>query len=448
MEHGRVRAILARHAQVVSAVTGAARPPDPTALLPASALRRDLEARDAAGQRALALDYVALWSRTFRPLVRHLRGRPERTLSLFAEEVYPFLRGDRRAARLERVTAHEARLLLADDLPAPYLCGLVEGFVGLSGARAVARSEGRGAVHVAYRVAAGQRLARAAQVLTALRLPLILCALLATATGIAMGGAAAAARGAWEPLVAAAVFVGVLAAQLGANALHDLRRPPGNPLGPARLPHGALRATVWLSYTSAAICGAFVTLVAGPVVLGFAAVGLLLGIAYGRFRGEGLGPVAAGLTYGALVPAGAAYALDPGIGSPVLAASVAAPLGMMAAALLLLDNVADRPLDEAGGQRTLAVRLGGPHQAMVYGGLAFGALAWLAGTSWPWFSPLPLVAAVLLAVPVAWCTRRAWTHWDDPRSLGAARVATLAVLIAVAAVPLALFAADRIGGPA
>ena len=150
MEHGQVRAILGRHAG--ASLPGGAS--DPTLLVPASVLRRRLEGLPDAEQRRLAHDYVALWRRTFRTLANHLRGRPGRALALFAEEVYPFLRGDRRAARVERRAAREARVLLADDLPAPYLCGLLEGFVGLSGASVVARADGAGAFTVAFRVAA------------------------------------------------------------------------------------------------------------------------------------------------------------------------------------------------------------------------------------------------------------------------------------------------------
>ncbi|MFA5944793.1 MAG: hypothetical protein WC876_10045, partial [Candidatus Thermoplasmatota archaeon] len=214
MEHGQVRAILGRHARG----EGVHRLADPTALLPASSLRKTLETLDASAQRALAHDYVHLWARTFRTLARHLRGRPERALALFAEEVYPFLRGDRRAARVERLAAGQARVLLADDLPGPYLCGLLEGFVALSGAQALARADGVGAFTVAFRVAAADRAARLAQHLATLRLPLLACAALAAATGIGL----AALHADVEPMRAAVVVAGAVAAQAGASALVDL----------------------------------------------------------------------------------------------------------------------------------------------------------------------------------------------------------------------------------
>lgn len=430
-----MRAILGRHAQP----DAAGRAGDPTLLVPAGTLRRALEPLAGPAQRALAHDYVRLWARTFRTLARHLRGRPERALALFAEEVYPFLRGDRRAARVERLGAHEARVLLPADLPAEYHAGLLEAFVGLSGARAVARPEGGAgseAFAVAFRVAPGDRLARAAQSLAALRVPLLLCAVLSAAVGVAFGAAAA---GEADLPLAGAVVLGVLAAQAGANALHDLRRPAAGPFHPVRLGRPALRAIAAGAYAAAAACGALAVAASGPLLLAFVAAGLALGLLYARVRGQGLGPAVAGLTFGALVPAGAAYAMDGDLASSLVAAGLAAPLGLMAAALLLLDNMADRPLDEAGGQRTLAVRLGGAHQATAFAGLVACALAWLAATSWPWFSPFPMAAAALLALPAGWLAVRVARNADDPRALGAARLAALLLLLAVALVPLAFY---------
>ena len=429
MEHGQVRAILGRHA---SGAPGAARS-DPTVLVPASTLRAALAGRTDAEQRALAHDYVALWTRTFRTLARHLRGRPERALALFAEEVYPFLRGDRRAARVERVAAREARVLLPTDLPEAYHCGLLEGFVGLSGAHAMARHEGGGSFVLAYHVGPADRIARGAQVVTALRLPLLACALLSAATAVVL----AATSSAWDPRLAAVILAGVAAAQLGANTLHDLRRPEGSPLTVVGLPRTVLRVANTAAYAMAAACAALVAYWSGPGILVFAALGLLLGIAYARFRAEGLGPAVAAITYGLLIPAGTLYAFDPGfLATPVVVLLFTLPLGLMAAALLLLDNIADRPLDEAGGQRTLAVRLGRHSHARALLALLALALAWLPLTSWPWLSPLPFAVVALLVVPAAWVAHRVWSRSDDPRALAPARLVAFALLVAVALVPI------------
>jgi 1,4-dihydroxy-2-naphthoate octaprenyltransferase len=423
MEHGQVRAILGRHAQA----TGPAA--DPTLLVPAGTLRRALEALPEAGQRRLAHDYVALWRRTFRTLARHLRGRPERALALFAEEVYPFLRGDRRAARVERRTAREARVLLADDLPAAYLCGLLEGFVGLSGAEAVARSDGAGAFTVAFRVAAADRAARLAQQLAALRLPLLACALLAAVVGVGVAGASSP-----EPLPLAptvAILAGTLGAQTGANALHSLRRTGvANPMRPAP-PAALLRAIAGTGYLAALAALVLLGIERPGVALALGALGALglaLGLAYARVRASGLGPAVAGLTYGVLVPAGAAFAL----GGPWLqAVLLGLPLGLLAAALLLVDNLADRPLDEAGGQRTLAVRLPARAAVQAYAALLVGAVVLLLpALARPLTVDLAPLPAIALAVPAGFLLVQVRRHADDPPALGPARLGTLALLLA------------------
>jgi 1,4-dihydroxy-2-naphthoate polyprenyltransferase len=429
VEHGQVRAILGRHARPGHAAG------DPTLFIPASTLRRILEDLPAAAQRALGRDYADLWARTFRTLARHLRGRPERALVLFAEEVYPFLRGDRRAARLERAAPGRARLLLPGDLPSAYHCGMLEGFTSLSSAQATAHDDGAGHFTVHYRVAAVDRLARAAQQLAAMRLPLLACVALAALTG----AVASLAGLGWTGLSPLVVVAGVVAAQLGANAMHALRRPTGSPFAARGLPKSALVASAVAAYALAGVCAALATQAAGWPVLAFAAIGLGLGLAYARVREGGLGPAVAGLTYGVLVPVGSAYALVGPEAWPLLfAVLLALPLGLAAAAMLLLDNIADRPLDEAGGQRTLAVRLGGRGQVLAFTGLAVGSLAVLAvvGVALFWPVPVPAVVALLLAPLAAWTCRRVARNADDPRALGAARLGTLLLVAAVAVLPL------------
>lgn len=427
-----MRAILGRHAQRGE---GAPRPADPTLLVPASSLRRALEARDPAAQRALAHDYVHLWSRTFRTLAQHLRGRPERAITLFAEEVYPFLRGDRRAARVERVAAREARVLLADDLPAPYLCGLLEGFVALSGATATATADGRGAFAVSFRVAPADRAARLAQHLAALRLPLLACAALAALTGVGLAASVAGTGAEVAPLRAGLVVAGAVAAQAGASALVDLTsKRPGGPLRAATPSRPALLAQAIAASLLAVGIGAWLAMET-PTVLLFAGAGLAAGILLPRLLGRGFGPFAAVLLYGPLIGLGAFHAFDVGVGHlrHALLGLATLPLAFLAGALLFLNDLADRPLDEAGGKRTLAVTLPRRRQALLYGALLAAALVTLAGTAalGPW--PALAVAAALLAVPAVLLSLRVARELDDPHALAPARLGTVALLLATGA---------------
>ncbi len=423
-----MRAILGRHAQRGEA---AHRPADPTLLVPASSLRHALAEKEPAAQRALAHDYVHLWSRTFRTLAQHLRGRPERAITLFAEEVYPFLRGDRRAARVERLAPREARVLLADDLPAPYLCGLLEGFVALSGSATTATSVGAGAFTVAFRVAPADRAARLAQHLATLRLPLLACAALAALTGIGLAGFEAGID--VDPLRAALVVAGAVAAQAGASAVVDLgSKRPGGPLRAAMPSRNALQAQAVAASLVAIAAGALLA-VETPVVLLFAAAGLVAGLLLPRLLGRGFGPIAAVLLYGPLIGLGAFHAFAVGddhwrhasLGFATL------PLAFLAGALLFLNDLADRPLDEAGGKRTLAVTLPRRRQTLLYAGLLVGALATLVATSafGPW--PQLAIAAAALAVPGGLLVLRVARELDDPHGLAPARLGTVALLLAV-----------------
>jgi 1,4-dihydroxy-2-naphthoate octaprenyltransferase len=432
MEHGQVRAILGRHAQRGQGTAVASRPSDPTLLVPASLLRGALAALDATGQRALAHDYVHLWARTFRTLARHLRGRPERAITLFAEEVYPFLRGDRRAARVARLASREARVLLADDLPEPYLCGLLEGFVGLSGAKAIARPEGGGSFTVSFRVAAAERAARLAQQLATLRLPLLASAALAALTGIGLV-VAFVPEVAIDPARAALVVAGAVSAQAGASALVDLAsRRPGGPLRATLPSRTALLAQAALASLLAVAAGVLLA-VETPVVLLFAGAGLLAGLLLPRIVGRGFGPFAALLLYGPLIGLGAFHAFDVGAlhAQHAVWGLATLPLAFCAAALLFLNDLADRPLDEAGGRRTLAVTLPRRRQALFYAALLAGALVSLVATAalggWP---QLALGAAVL-GVPAAVLGLRVARELDDPHGLAPARLGTVAFLLAV-----------------
>lgn len=428
-----MRSILGAHA----ARRAGAHPPagNPNALAPAPPLREALERlgqdRGEAAVRALAADYAALWARTFRTLVVHLRGRPERALALFAEEVYPFLRGDRLAARVASVAPGRARLILAPGLPDAYLAGLVEAFVGLSRARAACTALGNGLFEVRYRVEGADRLARLSQHLASLRVPLLAAALLSMLLGLVLAHREAGALAPWR---VAATLVGGLAAQAAANARHDRASPhPAGLLGPVRPSMRALRAIELSGYTLAGFLGLLLAL-AAPAVLLFAAGGLVVSAMFGRFRAQGYGPLLAGITYGPLMALGALYAAAPAAHDHLrnlLGAFVTLPLGALAAAILYLDDLADRPLDEAGGQRTLLVRLPrrihlAGYVALLAGGL--GTLLLALNRLAPAAQPL----AVALAVPAAALALGVRRHLDDPHGLGPARLGTLALLVATA----------------
>ena len=109
----------------------------------------------------------------------------------------------------------------------------------------------------------------------------------------------------------------------------------------------------------------------------------------------GLGEVFVFAFFGVVATVGSAYVQLEELQLLAVAASV--PVGCLATALLVVNNLRDIPTDAASGKRTLAVRMGdGPTRALYVGlvGAAFAALPVVALRR-PW----ALVAA--LAIPLA-----------------------------------------------
>jgi len=87
--------------------------------------------------------------------------------------------------------------------------------------------------------------------------------------------------------------------------------------------------------------------------------------------------------------------------------ALAAPVGLLAAAVLVVNNVRDLETDRRAGKRTLAVRLGRARTqrafaAIVYGAYALTPITWLFGPLDAWVLlpvlTLPLAAPVVRAV--------------------------------------------------
>jgi 1,4-dihydroxy-2-naphthoate octaprenyltransferase len=227
---------------------------------------------------------------------------------------------------------------------------------------------------------------------------------------VAVGTAAAVGGGdgivAWR---AVAALVAAVAIQVGTNYVNDYadgqRGTDADRVGPVRLVAGGL-ATVG-EVKRAALASALVAAVAGLALV--AAVGpelLLVGVAsfaagflytggsrpYGY---AGLGEVFVFLFFGVVATVGSAYVQLEGLCGLPLAASI--PVGAVATALLVINNLRDIPGDAVAGKRTLAVRMGdGPTRALYVAlvVLALGSVPILA-LSRPW------ALLALLAVPFA-----------------------------------------------
>lgn len=225
---------------------------------------------------------------------------------------------------------------------------------------------------------------------------------------VVVGTAVAIGEGRARAGPALAAALGALLLQLASNFANDLfdfekGTDTAERIGPARaaqlglLTPGAIRAGIALSLAAAVLVGLYLVHVAGwPVVLvGVLSIGAALAYSGGPwpFGYKGLGDLAVFVFFGPLAVAGTHYVQALALSPAALFASV--PVGCLATAILVVNNVRDIETDRATGKRTLAVRLGREGARAEYAVLltvAFLALPcfWL-GLSRSVFVLLPLV---------------------------------------------------------
>jgi 1,4-dihydroxy-2-naphthoate octaprenyltransferase len=185
----------------------------------------------------------------------------------------------------------------------------------------------------------------------------------------------------------AALVVGV-SLQIGvnyANDLFDAERgvDTGERLGPRRVVAAGLvsparmRVALALILLVAGVAGLALTLATTPwlLVVGLVCFAALLGYSGGPrpYASGGLGEVFVFLFFGLVATVGSAFVQDETITRVALVAAL--PVGLLAVALLAINNLRDIPTDRAAGKHTLAVRLGEARTRRLYRDLLFATLA-------------------------------------------------------------------------
>jgi 1,4-dihydroxy-2-naphthoate octaprenyltransferase len=189
---------------------------------------------------------------------------------------------------------------------------------------------------------------------------------------VALGSALAARLHLFQPLPAALCAVFALLAQIGANFANDyfdFRRGADAPgrLGPTRAvatglisPAAMLRAT-FLVLALAAVAGCGLIAYGGWILIILGVASILTALAYtgGPFplAYHGLGEVSA-LTFFGLVAVLGTYYVQAGGPLTGEAWLTATACGLLAANILLVNNVRDLATDARAGKRTLIVRFG------------------------------------------------------------------------------------------
>jgi len=226
---------------------------------------------------------------------------------------------------------------------------------------------------------------------------------------VVVGSGVAVGYGRFSAWRAVLALVVALALQIGVNYANDysdgIRGSDEGRVGPVRLvaaglarPRQVLAAALG-SFAVACASGLVLAAVTSwwLLLLGAAAVAAAWFYTGGRhpYGYRALGEVAVFVFFGLAAVAGTAY-VEMGR-MPWLAVAASAPVGLLACALLVINNLRDIPTDAATGKRTLAVVLGDHRTRVLYAAcilVPFCVAAAIAAAA-----PLALIA--LAAVPFA-----------------------------------------------
>jgi 1,4-dihydroxy-2-naphthoate octaprenyltransferase len=239
---------------------------------------------------------------------------------------------------------------------------------------------------------------------------------------VLVGSAAAYYDRAFDWRAFGLALVGALAIQVAANFANDASdairgADPSDRIGPVRLvASGVISASrmwiaTWTAIGVAAACGIGLTLLAGPVVIviGLASILAMLGYVGGPipYGYRGLGELFVFIFFG-LVATGGSRLVHDGA-APGWVWFLGIPVGMLAAAILVANNLRDIETDARVGKRTLAVLVGRERTRRLYTGLTWGALAVIVILAAARVTP-PTALAAMLAVPLVPHLNRMASH--------------------------------------
>jgi 1,4-dihydroxy-2-naphthoate octaprenyltransferase len=237
---------------------------------------------------------------------------------------------------------------------------------------------------------------------------------------VLVGTSLAVQQGVFRPGAFVAALLGALFIQVGtnlANDYSDARRGADaeDRVGPVRVTAGGLvpprqvLVATYVTFGLAVVCGLYLVAVAGVELLFVGIASIAAGVLYTGgpkpYGYEGLGELFVFVFFGIVAVSGSAFAqLE---AWPWEAFVLAVPIGLLASAILVVNNIRDLDSDRRAGKRTLAVRLGRVsartiYALMVYGAYLVAPLPWLLGSLGPWllapWLTLPLAVRLVRAV--------------------------------------------------
>jgi 1,4-dihydroxy-2-naphthoate octaprenyltransferase len=225
---------------------------------------------------------------------------------------------------------------------------------------------------------------------------------------ILVGCACSARVGEVRLLPAAAALAGALLLQIGSNLANDVfdyekgadtedRQGPTRAVQAGWIAPRTMKRAMAIVFAAALLVGIYLTSVVGPVIIAIGLASIVAAIAYtgGPFPlgYNGLGEAFVMLFFGFVAVCGTCV-VNTGVVHE-LAVWAAVPVGALASAILVVNNVRDEQTDRRAGKRTLVVRLGRRAGVFEYAVLVFVAYATpvvlLARGMVDWPSLLPLL---------------------------------------------------------
>ncbi len=242
----------------------------------------------------------------------------------------------------------------------------------------------------------------------------------ASVAPVLVGTALAGFLGLFHPLRFVAALIGAMFIQVGTNLSNDYsdaRRGADTEdrLGPVRVTAGGLvpprrvLVATYVSFGIAVLAGGYLIAVAGWQLLLVGAASILAGVLYTGgprpYGYEGLGEIFVFLFFGIVAVAGSFFVQVKHLDWEAFALAV--PVGLIATAILVVNNIRDLETDRRAGKRTLAVRLGRErtrtlYAVIIYLAYALAPVTWIFGPlrAWmflPWLT-LPLGARLVRTV--------------------------------------------------
>jgi len=218
--------------------------------------------------------------------------------------------------------------------------------------------------------------------------------------------ATALAGDSFNLLTALLALVVSLSLQIGVNYANDysdgIRGTDTDRIGPSRLTAGGLakpvqvKSAAFISFSVAAVAGLGLAITTSWWLIAVGAISIAA--AWGYTGGKnpygymGLGELFVFIFFGLVATAGSFYVQVDEITSESILAGVI--VGSLACAILVINNIRDRPKDEVVGKRTLAVRLGDKRSRIFYSVLVTAPYLLAAGFGTPW------VALTIVTLPM------------------------------------------------